>query len=96
MTLTSGGLHCVAQSSMAVVTLKSNVREGKMPCDRAQMEMFSYWGKVNGKRREGREKTGLWGREQQKRRETERDTKREGGRDRQRWGMGRAPLKGNQ
>lgn len=46
--------------------LKSGVR--KMACDRAHMEGF-YWGKGNGKRGEGREKTGLCGQEQQKRRE---------------------------
>ena len=93
MTLTSGGLHCVAQSSMAVVTLKSNVREGKMPCDRAQMEMFSYWGKVNGKRGEERGKTSLLGHEWQKRREEKRKRETEG--KRERWEMGWTLLEGN-
>lgn len=49
------------------------------------MEGF-YWGKGNGKRGEGREKTGLCGQEQQKRREAEKESEikrqREG-----RWAM---------
>lgn len=54
-----------------------------MPCDRAQMEMFSYWGKVNGKRGEERGKTSLLGQEWQKRRKEKRKRKRDRGEERE-------------
>lgn len=79
----SGVLHCVAQSSMAVVTLKSSVRERKIPCDRAQMEMFSYWRKVNGKRGKERGETSLLGQEWQKRRDEKRKRNRDRGEKRE-------------
>lgn len=85
MTPTSGGLHCIAQSSMAVVTLKSSVRERMMPCHRPQRCFLtgeSEWERGQGER--GDQSLGIGVAEEERRKKKEKQRQR--GRERDgRW-----------
>lgn len=80
MTPTPGGLHCIPQSSMVVVTLKSSVRGRKISCNRPQRCFLtgeSEWEKERGERGDQSLGIGVAEEKSRKKKEKQRQRRRE-------------------